>query len=146
MVASPKIPANLPILYTCFPCCDRRANFHDRVENPVGCSKLTRLKLTRPSLRPNDSSYQWSRRLLATVLIDHKAFRHQILGFCQLGVAIVMNCSQRFAYFYPLADAFVEFQAHGMVNPVFLSFPATAQHRQRDAKLLAVCSHQHSEI
>src|SRR6202166_5315892 len=63
--------------------------FYDRVENPVGCAKLTRLKLTRPSLRPNDSSYQWSRRLPATVLVDHKAFRHQILGFSQLGVAIV---------------------------------------------------------
>src|ERR1700731_2202804 len=100
MVASPKIPANLPILYTRFPCSDRPPNFYDRVENP---SNLTRLKLTR-SLRSNDSSYQWSRPLPATVSVDHKAFRHQILGFDQLGVAIVMNCSQRFAYFYPLPD------------------------------------------
>src|ERR1700693_4143490 len=126
MVASPKIPANLPILYTRFLCCDRQKNFYDRVEMPLVARNFTRLKFTRPSLRPNDSSYQWSRRLPTTVLIDHKAFRHQILGFCQLGVAIVMNCSQRFAYFYLLADAFVEFQAHGMINPVFLSFPATA--------------------
>src|ERR1700730_2695279 len=139
MVASPKIPANLPILYTRFPCCDRRANFYDRAETPFGYSKLT-----RPSLRPNDSSYQWSSRLPATVLIDHKAFRDQIVGFCQLGVVIVMNCSQRFAYFYPLADAFVELQDHRMVNAIFLGFAAAAQHRQRDAKLLAVGPHQHS--
>src|ERR1700688_4423562 len=98
MVASPKIPANLPILYTRFPCCDRRGNFYDRVENVLLArglmrSNSTRKKFTRPSLRPNDSPYQGSRPLPATVSVDHKAFRHQILGFDQLGVAIVMNCS-----------------------------------------------------
>src|ERR1700693_2450143 len=103
MVASPNTPANLPILYTHFPHGDRRAI-------PTIASKILRIARTlcARTLRPNDLAYQWSRNLPTTVLLDHKAFRHHPFAFCQLGVAIVMNCSQRFAFFYSVTDAFVK--------------------------------------
>src|ERR1700682_6659245 len=105
---------------------------------PLGARNFTRLNFTPPTLRPNDSAYQWSRSLPTTVLVDHKTFRHHMLGFFQLGVAIVMNCSQRFAYFYALADAFLKFEPHGMVDAVFFGFAAPTQHGQRGPKLFAV--------
>src|SRR5580704_9956726 len=113
MVASPRIPANLPILYTPFPRCDRPsistiASKMLLLTRDFMPSNSKRRTFASPSLSPNDSAYQWSVRLFFTALIDHKAFRHHMLGFGQLGVAIVMNSSQRFAFFYALADAFVK--------------------------------------
>src|ERR1700730_107667 len=52
MVASPKTPANLPILYTHSPRCERRANFYDRVENASRCSKLYTPELYAPDFTP----------------------------------------------------------------------------------------------
>src|ERR1700676_1855045 len=56
----------------------------------------------------------------------------------QLCAAIVMNCDERLAFFYAVADAFVEFEADGVVNGVFLFFAAAAEGCERSTKLLAI--------
>src|ERR1700676_2183493 len=58
--------------------------------------------------------------------------------FVQLGVGIVMDCSQTFAFFHALADALVELQSHSVIDPVLFLLPPAAQHRQRNPELLAV--------
>lgn len=42
------------------------------------------------------------------------------LGFGKFRVAIVMNRGQRFSFFHAIADALVEFEAHGVIDLVFL--------------------------
>ena len=72
------------------------------------------------------------------LVADEKAPGNQALRFGQLRAAIVMNCSQRFAFFYVVADALVKFQPDRMIDFVFLGFAASAQHGQRHAKLFAI--------
>src|SRR5580692_3697907 len=64
---------------------------------------------------------------------------NQALRLGQLCAVIVMNCGERLAFFYTVADAFVEFEADGVVDGVFLFFAATAQHGQGGAQLFAIC-------
>src|SRR5712664_185247 len=58
--------------------------------------------------------------------------------FAKFGVAIVMNRGQRFSVFHAIADPLVEFEPHAVIDLVFLFFTASAEHGERDAKLLAV--------
>src|SRR5580698_2952032 len=69
---------------------------------------------------------------------DFVAGRDQALRFGQLCAAIVMNCGERLAFFYTVADAFVEFEADGVVDGVFLFFAAAAQHGQGCPELFAI--------
>src|SRR6266849_7617351 len=72
------------------------------------------------------------------VLSDMIATRNQALGFRQLGVAIVMNCSERFAFFHAVTDALVKFESYAVIDPVFLLLAAAAAHGERNAESLAV--------
>src|SRR5712692_8276200 len=72
------------------------------------------------------------------VLSDMIATRNQALGFRQLGVAIVMNCGERFALFHAGTDALVEFESYAVIDLVFLLLTAAAEHGERDAEALAV--------
>src|SRR5882762_1947441 len=79
------------------------------------------------------------RPLLArSFLADVITVRDAALRFGKFGVAIVMNRGQRFSLFHAIADALVEFEPNAVIDLVFLLFPASAEHRERDAKLLAV--------
>ena len=49
-----------------------------------------------------------------------------------------MNCDERLAFFYAIADAFVEFEADSVVDGVFLFFAAAAESGESGAKLFAV--------
>ena len=49
-----------------------------------------------------------------------------------------MNCDETFAFFYAVADAFVEFEADGVIDSVFLFFAAAAEHGKSRAKLFAI--------
>src|SRR6267143_1502787 len=60
------------------------------------------------------------------------------LRFGKFGVAIVMNRGQRFSLFHAIADPLVEFEPNAVIDLVFLFFAASAEHGERDAKLLAV--------
>lgn len=70
---------------------------------------------------------------------DFVAGSDQALRLRQLCAAIVMNCDERLVFFYAVADAFVEFEADGVIDGVFLFFAATAQHSQGRAQLFAIC-------
>ena len=59
-------------------------------------------------------------------------------GLGQLGVAIVMNCDERLAFFHAVADAFVKFEADGVIDRVFLFFAASAEHGEGDAEVFAI--------
>ena len=72
------------------------------------------------------------------MLSDVIAGGNQILRFRQLGVAIVMNCGQRFALFHAAADAFVKFESDAVIDLVFLFFAAAAKHGEGDAEAFAV--------
>src|SRR5258706_7903914 len=63
---------------------------------------------------------------------------NQALRFRQLGVAIVMNCGERFAFFRAVANALVKFETYAVIDLVFLFFAAAAQHGERNAEALAV--------
>src|SRR6267143_1702545 len=79
------------------------------------------------------------RPLLArSFLADVITVRDAALRFGKFGVAIVMNRGQRFSLFHAIADALVEFEPNAVIDLVFLLFPASAEQRERDAKLLAV--------
>src|SRR5260221_13439657 len=71
-------------------------------------------------------------------LADAIALPDETFRSGKFGVAIVMNRGQRFSQFHAIADALVEFEAHAMINLVFLFFTATAEHGERDAKSLAI--------
>src|SRR5258708_26111672 len=64
--------------------------------------------------------------------------RDAALRFGKFGVAIVMNRGQRFSLFHAIADPLVEFEPDAVIDLVFLLFTASAEHGERDAKLLAV--------
>src|SRR5258708_23849357 len=76
----------------------------------------------------------FARRFLANQITVRDAARR----FGKFGVAIVMNCGQRFSFFHAIADPLVEFKADAVIDLVFLLFTASAEHGERDAKLLAV--------
>src|SRR5579859_4339291 len=48
-----------------------------------------------------------------------------------------MNCGQRLAFFYAIADTGVEFEPDGVVDAVFFFLAAAAKHGESDAKLVA---------
>ena len=50
-----------------------------------------------------------------------------------------MNCDERLAFFYAVADAFVKFEADGVVDGVFLFFAAAAEGGESGTKLFAIC-------
>jgi len=50
-----------------------------------------------------------------------------------------MNCGERLAFFYAIADAFVKFEADGVVDGVFLFFAAAAEGSESGAQLFAIC-------
>src|SRR5260370_6490500 len=60
-------------------------------------------------------------------LTDVITVRDAALRFGKFGVAIVMNCGQRFSFFHAIADALVEFEADAVVDLVFLLFTAFAE-------------------
>src|SRR5580704_14574730 len=70
---------------------------------------------------------------------DFVAGGDEALRFGQLCAAIVMNCDERLAFFYAVTDAFVKFEADGVVNGVFLFFAAAAEGGESGAKLFAIC-------
>src|SRR5258708_39439893 len=76
----------------------------------------------------------FARRFLANQITVRDAARR----FGKFGVAIVMNCGQRFSFFHAIADPLVEFKADAVIDLVFLLFTASAEHGERDAKLLAI--------
>src|SRR5229473_7617476 len=76
----------------------------------------------------------FSRSFFANVI----TLRNEPLRFAKFGVAIVMNRGQRFSLFHAIADPLVEFEADAVIDLVFLFFAASAEHGERDAKLLAV--------
>src|SRR6266481_4867791 len=85
----------------------------------------------------NQAAHQrplFSRSFFANVI----TLRNASLRFGKFGVAIVMNRGQRFSLFHAVADAFVEFEADAVIDPVFFFFAASAKHGEGDAKLLAV--------
>src|SRR6266446_4910460 len=87
----------------------------------------------------NQAAHQrplFSRSFFANVI----TLRNEPLRFAKFGVAIVMNRGQRFSLFHAIADAFVKLEADAVIDLVFLFLAATAEHGQRHAKLLAVCS------
>ena len=51
-----------------------------------------------------------------------------------------MNCGQGFAFFYAVADAFVKFEADGVVDGVLLFFAAATKGGERGAELFAICA------
>src|SRR5271168_1114114 len=69
---------------------------------------------------------------------DRVAGGDQGAGFGQPGVAIVMNCCQRFVFFDGIADTLVEFEADGVVDLVFFFFAAAAEDGEGDSELFAV--------
>src|SRR6267143_905101 len=69
---------------------------------------------------------------------DVITLRNETLCFGKFSVAIVMNGGQRFSLFHAIADALVEFKPHTVIDFVFLFFAASAEHGERDSKLLAV--------
>src|SRR5260370_36421217 len=71
-------------------------------------------------------------------LADEIAAGNQRFRFCKFGTAIVMNGGQRFADFHAIADALVKFEAHAVIDLVFLLLAATAQQGERDSKLFTV--------
>ena len=64
---------------------------------------------------------------------DLIAFGDEVLCSGQLCAAIVMNCDQGFAFFYAVADAFVEFEANGVVDSVFFFFATAAKTKHSSA-------------
>src|SRR4029077_19600417 len=87
----------------------------------------------------NQAAHQWllfERSLLTDVI----ALGDAALGFGKFGVAIVVNRGQRFSFFHAIADTLMEFEANGVIDFVFLSFTASAEHGERNAKLFAVGS------
>src|SRR5580704_18837475 len=70
---------------------------------------------------------------------DLKAAGDEISGVTQFCLGIVADCDQLFASFYAIADAFVEFQPHSMIDFVFFLAAPTLQHRQRRSKISASC-------
>src|SRR5580658_10131094 len=102
------------------------------------CAARAAMKPPALALLPKNTANErqlFSRRGAA----DFVAGSDQALCFGQLCAAIVMNCGERFAFFYGVADAFVEFEADGVVDGVFLFFAATAQHGQGVPQLFAIC-------
>src|SRR5580704_1608051 len=68
-----------------------------------------RTKPSLPALSPDNAANErkaFTRRNFA----DFVAGRDKTLRLGQLSAAIVMNCDQRLAFFYAVADAFVKFQ------------------------------------
>src|SRR5579859_530060 len=59
--------------------------------------------------------------------------------FRQLCSVIVMNCYERLAFFYTVANAFVKFEADSVVDTVFLFFTTTAKGGKGGPELLAIC-------
>src|SRR6266849_6287525 len=118
------------------------------VENSHAIPRITAMPSTpvkRPMNTPlrttdasaNQAAHQrplFSRGVFADVITVHD----EALCFDKFGVAIVMNRGQRFSLFHAIADPLVEFQADAVIDPVFLFLAASAEHGQRDAKLLAV--------
>ena len=70
---------------------------------------------------------------------DFVAGCDQALRLSQLSAAIVMNCGEPLAFFYAVADAFVEFEADGVVDGVFLFFTPPTKRGEGRAKLFAIC-------
>src|SRR5277367_6680020 len=69
---------------------------------------------------------------------DFEAVGDEALRFGQLCAAIVMNCRERFAFFYTVADALMKFEADGVVDGVFLFFAPATESGQSRAELFAV--------
>src|SRR5712691_5871194 len=118
------------------------------VENSHARPRITAIPSTpvkRPMNTPlpttdssaNQTTHQ-SRFFARSFLSNVITVRDAVLCLGKFGVAIVMNRGQRISFFHAIADAFVEFEADGVVDAVFFLLAASAQHGERDAKLLAV--------
>src|SRR5258705_2041989 len=102
---------------------------------PVKRPMNTPLQTTDSSA--NHAAHQrplFARSFLANLI----TVRDAALRFGKFGVAIVMNRGQRFSLFHAIADPLVEFEPDAVIDLVFLLFTASAEHGERDAKLLAV--------
>src|SRR5258706_1005968 len=102
---------------------------------PVNRPMNTPLQTTDSSA--NHAAHQrplFARSFLANLI----TVRDAALRFGKFGVAIVMNRGQRFSLFHAIADPLVEFEPDAVIDLVFLLFTASAEHGERDAKLLAV--------
>src|ERR1700682_494071 len=102
---------------------------------PVKRPMNTPLQTTDSSA--NHAAHQrplFARSFLANLI----TVRDAALRFGKFGVAIVMNRGQRFSLFHAIADPLVKFEPDAVIDLVFLLFTASAEHGERDAKLLAV--------
>src|SRR5260370_34590445 len=117
-------------------------------EKSQASPRITAMPIT-PVKRPMNNSVHTAnssanhpahQRLLLerSFLADVITVRDAALRFRKFGVAIVMNRGQRFSLFHAIADPLVEFEAHAVIDLVFLFFAASAEHGERDPKLLAV--------
>ncbi len=75
---------------------------------------------------------------LRRIFANEIAAGNERLRFGKFGVAIVMNRGQRFSLFHTITDPLMEFEAHAVIDLVFFFFTASAEHGERDSKLLAV--------
>src|SRR5580693_1680606 len=94
-------------------------------------------KIVGPALRPENAPNErqlFARRQFADLI----AVRDKALRFDQLCAAIVMNCDETVAFFYAVTDAFVEFEADGVIDTVFLFLAAAAERGKSRAKLFAI--------
>src|SRR5713101_2492698 len=118
------------------------------VENSHANPRITAMPST-PVKRPMNTSLQTTnssanqaahQRALFSwgCIADVITIRDEALCFRKLGVAIVMNRGQRFSFFHAITDPLVEFQADAVIDFVLLFLAASAEHGQREAKLLAV--------
>src|SRR5258708_6132453 len=118
------------------------------VEKSQASPRITAMPSTpvkRPMNTPLQTTYSsanhaphqrplFARSFLANLI----TVRDTALRFGKFGVAIVMNRGQRFSLFHAIADPLVEFEPDAVIDLVFLFFTASAEHGERDAKLLAV--------
>src|SRR6267378_2257930 len=121
---------------------------HRSVEKSQASPRITAMPSTpvkRPMntpLQTTDSSANHAahqRPLFArSFFADVITVRDASLRFGKFGAAIVMNRGQRFSLFHAIADPLVEFEPNAVIDLVFLFFAASAEHGERDAKLLAV--------
>ena len=101
-------------------------------------SKHGQAKPLAPVLRPDNAANE--REAFAwRDFADFVTLSNETLRFGQLCAAIVMNCDERLAFFYAVANAFVKFKADGVVDGVFLFFAAAAESGEGGTELFAIC-------
>src|ERR1700722_202111 len=88
------------------------------------------------SLSPENATNE--RVLAGRGFTNFVAIGDESFGFGQLCAAIVMNCGERLALFYVVADALVKFESDGVVDGVFLFLAAAAEGSESGAELFAI--------